>query len=155
MKAGMKKFFQWIVFLLVVFGMGYVLFFYYGYVFSKTIEGRVLAIRPAEEEEGFVIAVRKKDGKIYTTKAKDSQWSLVNPDQCVRARLLPYPPWNLKYSDTYYGAVLVHLRECLPEEMEGLQSSSMNMVLDRKANEDKEKPEEAPVVLEEEAKKDE
>ncbi len=114
-KRAIRKF----LFLLFLLASIYVLIVYYGYIFSTTIEGRVLGLRSLEGGSTFIVAIRQIDALTYTMKTQDSQWGLVEPGRCVRARILPYPPWNLKHSGSYHGAILLNLKDCLPGELEG------------------------------------
>lgn len=116
----MEKWKRWLISFLafvLLLGGGYVVVVYYSYVFSKSVEGRVVGVKREDRyEESYVVAIRTQDGNIYTTHSEDAQWALVRVGQCAKAKYLPYPPWNFKESGTYFGAKLLNLRECTEED---------------------------------------
>ena len=100
----------------------------YSVLFSKKITGEITAVERVEipvalisraesniNEKVFSFAIGIKDrttGEIFTASSEDRQWAVAQKGQCADAVFLPYPPWQLKKKDTYFGARLVRLYEC-------------------------------------------
>lgn len=103
---------------------------YYSYLFSKQVDGEVIAIDrviqpstvigmgngnqgiPNSQIFSFAIAIRMTDGQIVTSSSEDRQWAVVEKGQCASARFYPYPPWEFEKAGTYYGARLLILHDC-------------------------------------------
>jgi len=102
----------------------------YSWLFSKDIEGQIFKVErvalPAAVVVGqnptaqqsvmfsFAVAIRTKDGHIYTASSEDRQWgaTLETHGMCARARFYPYPPWDLDAAGTYMNARLLELKDC-------------------------------------------
>ena len=102
------------LFLLMLIALGaYGVFHYYGTIFSKTVDGRVVRLKPVpNENESYVIAVRDLHGNIFTSIADGPRWALVKPGECAEVRFLPYPPWHVDRIGTYASSLLIKMREC-------------------------------------------
>jgi uncharacterized radical SAM superfamily Fe-S cluster-containing enzyme len=115
------------VILLVAAGVSCVAF--YSYVFARNVEGEVVDVQrvtqptaiintsensamPAAQLYSFAVAIKDKSGEIVTASTEDRQWAVVQKGQCAKATFFPYPPWKLDKAGTYFGARLLHLREC-------------------------------------------
>ena len=117
-----------ILMLVAVLGLGgFICTKYYSYVFAKTVHGEILKVErvnqnetivtgsqgvPASQIFSFGVSIRDSKGEIHTASSEDRQWSVAQPGQCVEARFLPYPPWDLDKAGTYYNARLVRLSDC-------------------------------------------
>ncbi len=104
---------------------GGISFQYYSFVFSKTVVGEVIGVErvtqptaiiggnaPASQLYSFAIAIRDKNSEIHTASSEDRQWAVVQKGQCAEAKFLPYPPWVLDKSGTFFGARLIRLFDC-------------------------------------------
>ena len=68
---------------------------------------------PPAEIFSYAVAIKdSKTGEIFTASSEDRRWAVVHKDQCVEAKFLPYPPWNLSRSGAYFGARLIRLFDC-------------------------------------------
>ena len=126
--ATLSKIIRWILLVIIIGTLAWVLTAYYSVIFSKTIIGEVTGVERVElpvaliaraggdlNEKVFSFAIGIKDpktGEIFTASSEDRQWAIVQKGQCAEAVFLPYPPWDLKKKDTYFGARLVKLYEC-------------------------------------------
>jgi hypothetical protein len=113
------------LFLLVVVSI-YVCVAYYSYVFAKNVIGEIVAVEritdntaiitgrtvDASQLFSYAVAIRSKNGEIYTSSSEDRQWSVAQKGQCAEAKYFPYPPWDLDKGGTFYGARLVRLFDC-------------------------------------------
>jgi hypothetical protein len=106
---------------------------YYPYVFSRSVEGEVVDVQrvtapttivatdagqnrlPPSQLYSFAVAIRDSSGEIVTASTEDRQWAVVQKGQCAKAKFFPYPPWHLEKSGTYFGARLIHLKDCPPK----------------------------------------
>ena len=103
---------------------------FYSYLFSKSVEGEVLRVETVGPTEtivtnsvaalpkqlfSFAVALRDAKGEIHTGSTEDRQWAVVQVGQCAEAKFLPYPPWVLDKSGTFYGVRLIRLFECKKE----------------------------------------
>ncbi len=118
--------FRLVMVLLVVLTIGYVMITYYSYIFAKTVIGKVVRVERVTEVTSminvehvdpsqlysFAVAIRDHSGQIWTASGVDRQWAVVQPDQCLEAKLYPYPPWNLEKTGTYSNARLIRLFDC-------------------------------------------
>ena len=108
-------------------GGGYAIFRFYPYIFAKTVNGHVLNIErvtapdaiiasgrdvPAEQLFSIAVSIKDGSGEIHTASSEDRQWAVVQKGQCVEAKLLVYPPWELEKAGTYFGARLLRLFDC-------------------------------------------
>jgi hypothetical protein len=101
----------------------------YDLIFAKNIKGEIASVERVEipvalmashNDSGitskvfsFSIGIKDaKTGEIFTADSEDRQWAVAQKGQCVEAKFLPYPPWNLNKSGTYHGARLLKLYEC-------------------------------------------
>lgn len=101
----------------------------WGYVFSETIEGEIVAVervtppvaivnngaggvQSAPGMFSFAVAVRDAKNVIRTASSEDRQWAVARAGNCVKATFFPYAPWNFKKDGTYYNARLDELRDC-------------------------------------------
>lgn len=124
----MKKlrYFLFLFFFLTV--STYVLISFYPYLFSRKIEGVIMAVErvmpplaimtapgqvPAAQVFSFAVGVKDhKTGEIVTGSTEDRQWAVAREGQCVEAEFFPYPPWDFPKWGTYYNVRLLKLREC-------------------------------------------
>ncbi len=111
---------------LAAIGAGFICIRYYSYVFAKKVEGEVTGVErvtdPAaviggrqltpEQIHSFAVAIRNKDGEIYTASSEDRQWAVVRKGQCAQAEFFPYPPWDFQKAGTFFGARLLKLKDC-------------------------------------------
>jgi hypothetical protein len=133
---GFKKFIYTLGLLVFVVVVIYILGTNWGYVFAKNVEGQVFQIEritqptmfltdrtlgdpksqssvtPAEAMYSFAVAIRTKDGQIYTASSEDRKWAVAQKGICVEAKFYPYPPWNLEAGGTYRNARLTSMKEC-------------------------------------------
>ena len=99
----------------------------YSFVFSKTIEGRIIGVdritQPAavitsgqlspSAMFSFAIAIEDAESKkVFTSSSEDRQWGVAKHCARARARFYPYPFWDLEKSGTYYNARLIELYDC-------------------------------------------
>ncbi|MGE4234427.1 MAG: hypothetical protein AB7F43_13965 [Bacteriovoracia bacterium] len=125
----MKKVVIPLFLILILAGVGTVLYFFYPYIFAKTVSGKILKVERVSHPEAiitssaakklqqypfvtFAVSVIDSKGEIHTGSGDDKQWAVVQKDQCAQVKFLPYPPWVLDKSGTFYGARLLHLYEC-------------------------------------------
>lgn len=123
----MKRFAVLGIVALVLVAASLVTFKYYSYIFAKNLEGQIQRVERVNQQEmvianganippsqlySFAISIKDASGEIHTASSEDRQWAVVQPGQCVKAKFLPYPPWNLEKSGTFYGARLLQLSEC-------------------------------------------
>lgn len=119
----MRRFFI----VLVLLGIGIVLFFGYPYIFSRVVTGEITGAKHVLESMAvittpdaqsqvpnkvfsFAIAIRDhKTSEIITGSSEDRQWAAVKEGQCARAEFFPYPPWQLNRAGTYFGVRLLNL----------------------------------------------
>lgn len=109
--------------------VGFITVNWYSYIFARIVKGKVVGVErvtdpsaifnsgknaiPANQLFSFAIAIQDaKTGEIMTSSSEDRQWAVVQKDQCVEAKYLPYPPWNIEKSGTYHGARLLRLYNC-------------------------------------------
>lgn len=127
----MKRAVQILMGLLTLFLAGYVLVAYYGFIFAKTVSGKVIGVERVTDPTAiiapagqainpalmysFAVAIQSEKGEIVTGSTEDRQWAVVKAGQCAEAKFFPYPPWNLQKADTYHDVRLVRLFNC-PEE---------------------------------------
>lgn len=126
--AKLKQIFYAVLGALVFVGMGWAIVAYYPYIFAKNITGVVekvervdmnLALLNPQSGEKinpqlhtYAVAIKTSTGEIATASSEDNRWAVATPGQCVEAKFLPYPPWNLVRNGTYFGARLVKLSVC-------------------------------------------
>jgi hypothetical protein len=124
----MKKALIGFFFVLSVIGLGAVLFFWWPYIFSKTVEGEIVKVEklmdpiavisrdgdPSNKVFSFAVGIKNNDtGEIFTSSTEDRQWAAAQSDGlCAEAKFYPYPPWRLDKAGTYFGARLIRLWEC-------------------------------------------
>ncbi|MES2856405.1 MAG: hypothetical protein V4692_11110, partial [Bdellovibrionota bacterium] len=72
---------------------------YYGYIFSKRVNGEIHEVERLQEGPAlispgtispsalfsFAVAVRDADGNIYTSSSQDRQWAVAKKGMCVEA----------------------------------------------------------------------
>lgn len=106
----------------------YVLVSFYPYIFSRKVEGVIMAVErvtppmailtnPGQAASAqifsFAVGVRdEKTGEIVTGSTEDRQWAVAKPGQCAEAEFFPYPPWEFPKWGTYYNVRLLMLRDC-------------------------------------------
>lgn len=123
---------KWLIAIFLILGLiatGVVVFNFYPYLFAKTIAGEILRVEQVGPTEtivtsgatslpkalfSFAIAIRDAKGEIHTGSTEDRQWAVAQPGQCAEAKFLPYPPWRLDRSGTFFGVRLIRLFECKP-----------------------------------------
>ncbi|WP_413557247.1 hypothetical protein [Bdellovibrio sp. HCB209] len=126
--ATLRKFFVRLIVIAVIAGLGWLVLVNYSVIFSKTVIGEVVDVQRVElpvaliarsggelNEKVFSFAISIKDTKtneLFAATSEDRQWAIVQPGQCAEAVYLPYPPWELRKKDTFFGARLVKLYEC-------------------------------------------
>lgn len=100
--------------LIGIMGVGiYAVYHYYGTIFSKTVDGRVVRLKASSGgADSYVIAVRNSNGNIFTSTAQSPRWALVKPGECAEVRFLPYPPWRVNRIGIYASALLIKMRDC-------------------------------------------
>ena len=116
-----------ILLVLLMFGAGVICFEFYGFVFSRRVEGQVVDVQRVLQEQmvisnssaplspqlfSFAVAIREKGGEIVTASTEDRQWAVVEKGKCAVAVYFPYPPWNLQRAGTYHNARLEKLEDC-------------------------------------------
>lgn len=97
----------------------------YPWVFSKRVEGRILAVERVTTPEAIVsgsvkpyqiysfsVLIQGKDGRLYTASSEDRQWQVAKKGYCVEALLYRYPPWELEKANTFFNARVKELRVC-------------------------------------------
>lgn len=126
--AAISKFLKFLLVLVIIGVIVWAVVDNYSVIFSKKITGEITAVERVEipvalisraesniNEKVFSFAIGIKDqktGEIYTASSEDRQWAVAQKGQCADAVFLPYPPWQLKKKDTYFGARLTRLYEC-------------------------------------------
>ncbi len=100
---------------------------YYSWIFSHTVEGQIFQVERVTQPTmvvgsavvaspaamfSFAVAIRDKDGKIFTASSEDRQWAVAQKGLCVEAKFYPYPPWDLDKGGTYMNARLIGLKDC-------------------------------------------
>ena len=123
----MKKYIVGLVLVLSLGVAGYVTVNWYPYLFAKTISGKVQGVEkvdasmaivngngsPPGEIFSYAVAIKETaSGEIFTASSEDRRWAVVQKDQCVEAKFLPYPPWNLARSGAWFGARLIKQYDC-------------------------------------------
>jgi hypothetical protein len=108
-------------------GTAYVCIRWYPFVFSKDIQGEIVGVErvtqpstvistggevPSAQVFSFAVAIKTKEGEIYTSSTEDRQWAVAQKGQCAEVRLLPYAPWEFEKAGTYHGARLLKLIDC-------------------------------------------
>ncbi|MEW6057285.1 MAG: hypothetical protein AB1540_11805 [Bdellovibrionota bacterium] len=106
---------------------GFIAVRFYSFVFAKNVKGEIVGIErvtqpsaiisgqtpiPPSQIFSFAVAVRDETGEITTSSSEDRQWAVAQKGQCVEAKFLRYPPWDLEKSGTFFGARLVRLFDC-------------------------------------------
>lgn len=129
-----------IVVLMILGGSGFLTIRYWSFLFAKTVEGVVTNVQRAgpstaildtdnlsnrrsnnKDLFSFAVGIVDKEGNIHTASTEDRQWAVVKPGQCAKAKLFPYPPWELGKGGTFFNARLLQLRDC-PEGAQYLKS---------------------------------
>lgn len=126
--ANFKKTLITLLAAIVVIGIGYFIITNWGYVFSVSVDGTIVAVERVTTPVAivnnsgsnsstngmfsFAVAVRDHQGVIHTASSEDRQWAVARAGNCVTATFYPYAPWNLKKEGTYYNARLDQLRDC-------------------------------------------
>lgn len=124
----MKKFLYISVSAVGVAVLAFVLVNWYPYIFSVKIDGEIYGVErveaplavlttqganPAPQVFSYAVAVRdNKTGEIFTASSEDRRWAVVQKGQCAEVKFLPYPPWSLTRSGSYFGARLIRLYDC-------------------------------------------
>ena len=103
---------------------GYVTVRFYSYLFAVKVDGKIVSVErvtsptailgnlSASQIYSFAVAIKDKNGEIFTASSEDRQWAVAKNDMCVVAKFFPYPPWDFDKAGTYFGARLVKLKEC-------------------------------------------
>ena len=111
---------------LVVVGVLAVVATNYSYIFSKTVIGEIIEMERVAPEAAIIggqpiqtsaifsyaVAIKTKDGQIFTASSEDRQWAVAKKGYCVEAVFYPYPFWNLAKSGTYFNARLTTMFDC-------------------------------------------
>jgi len=138
----MKSKLLWIFVILIILSGGSICFFYYSYLFPCTVQGEVIDVHcfiekpstsPSEEKEVphsfekspfttptlfspipriYAVAVQNEKGEIFTAPSRHRQWAVIKKGQCVKAKFLPHPPWNLSNFGTYCEVRPIQVFEC-------------------------------------------
>jgi hypothetical protein len=127
--AFMRKFTFVLVCVALFLGAVYVFTNYYSYIFATTVEGQVLGVDRVTQPTmimgqaavnannvlySFAVAVRTKDGEIFSGSSEDRQWAIVQTGHCVTAKFYPYAPWDLDKGGTYFNVRMQKLHDCPP-----------------------------------------
>jgi hypothetical protein len=123
----MKKVLGILLALVILFAASFATYKYYGYIFSKTVTGKILKVDrvsqpqaiiangsaiPASQMFSFAVAIRDDKGEIHTASSEDRQWAVAQEGQCVEAKFFPYAPWELDQAGTFHNARLIRLFDC-------------------------------------------
>lgn len=116
---------RFLIVLLAVLAIAFFVFTQWSWVFSKKVQGRVLAVSRVTQPNAILgsritdaqmhsysIMIQGDDGKIYNASSEDRQWEVVTKDYCVTTRLYVYPPWELEKAGTYFNARILETRFC-------------------------------------------
>lgn len=131
--ANFKRFVLTAFSVLVVIGILYFIMTNWGFVFSESVEGDIVAVervtppvaivnngvggsQAAPGMFSFAVAIRDAKGVIRTASSEDRQWAVARAGNCVKATFYPYAPWILKKDGTYTNARLDELRDCKGKE---------------------------------------
>jgi hypothetical protein len=125
------RYLKTLIVVLVLIAIGYGFFVFYPYIFAKVVVGKILKVErvqisiammqnnPVTKNDklnsqlfSFAVSIQTPDGVVHTASAEDRQWAAVTEGLCVTAKFLPYPPWQLDRSGTYYGARLIESHIC-------------------------------------------
>lgn len=116
---------------LVLVGVGSIFVKYYSFIFSRRVVGTIEKIErvqlnvalmqttgaPGDKLNSdlfsFAVAIKEASGEIVTASAEDRQWAVAQQGQCAEAVYYPYPPWRFDKANTYFGARLEKLTECV------------------------------------------
>lgn len=116
---------------LILVGIGSIFVKYYSFIFSRRVVGTIEKIERVQlnvalmqttgapneklnsELYSFAVAIKQADGEIVTASAEDRQWAVAQQGQCAEAVYYPYPPWKFEKANTYFGARLEKLTECV------------------------------------------
>ncbi len=111
-------------------GAGFVCVRYYGFIFARTIKGKIVKVErvssigtlitqggggdvPTAQLFSFAVAIKDDhSNEIHTASSEDRQWAVAQTGQCAETKFFPYAPWQLDKAGTYYGARLVKLFDC-------------------------------------------
>jgi hypothetical protein len=112
---------------LVIVGLLWLVFANYSFVFSQTVEGRIIGVeritQPAavitsgqmspEALFSFSVAIEDSETKrVYTASSEDRQWGVAKFCSRVKARFYPYPIWNFEKNGTWHNARVIELFDC-------------------------------------------
>lgn len=98
--------------------------YFYSYIFSKTVEGKIVSVERvaptvayvdghgSQSAMSFGVAIKTDSGDIMTASSEDRQWAAAKEGYCVEAKYYPYPPWYLQKGGTYHDARLLRMYEC-------------------------------------------
>ncbi len=110
-----------------ILGLGWFFYKYYDWIFSIKVNGEVLLVEkvspqvailtPADQIPGrafsFAIKVRElKTNQIFSASAEDRQLAVVEKGNCVELELFPYPPWEIRKSQTWSNARVNKIYNC-------------------------------------------
>ncbi len=111
--------------LLILIGALTFVVYNYSWVFSKTIDGKVVDVqrvtsptailnsRATEAQMySYSILIQGNDGVLYASSSEDRQWQVVKKGYCVSALLYRYPPWFLDKANTFFNARVEQIRIC-------------------------------------------
>ena len=121
----MKKLIIILIVLALTAGTGYLSIKYYSYIFAVEVDGTIEAVErvtsptailgeiPSSQVFSFAIAVKNKEGEIFTASSEDRQWAIAKEGQCATVKFFPYPPWEFDKAGTFFGARLLKLKDCI------------------------------------------
>jgi hypothetical protein len=119
-----------VLFLIIVLGVGsWFVIANYGLVFSKNVIGEIVAVERVNENMAvlggrpidaaglfsYAVAIKEREGEIFTASSEDRQWAVAQKGQCAEAKYFPYPPWDFERAGTFHNARLIRLFECAPK----------------------------------------
>lgn len=111
---------------IVVLGLFAGFFYFYSYIFARTVKGRIenvarvtevtalIGTRNLTESQmySFSVSIRQPNGEMLTATSEDRQWAVAKSGLCVEAKYYPYPPWDLQKAGTYFNARLLMMADC-------------------------------------------
>ncbi|MEK7356218.1 MAG: hypothetical protein AAB250_07190 [Bdellovibrionota bacterium] len=126
----LKKFSLGLVVVVVLVAVGFFLVTQYSFIFSKTIEGRIIGVDRITESTlimgrqlspdamfSFAVAIEDQETKkVYTASSEDRQWGVAKHCARARAKFYPYPFWNFEKAGTFFNARLLELYDCQKAE---------------------------------------
>lgn len=93
----------------------------YGLLRAQQFEGRVVKIQPLGMEadeipEAHMVELHCTEGEVCMFASSDRKWIMVVPDEHVRVRLFPAPPWSSQFGRWQNGNLLTKLLPPSPDK---------------------------------------